>query len=126
MLQDLTQPQRQLANLMSDISERCYNAAWMANLEYVLWSAVLSGPTKYGHDVISQHDINQLMQLSEKANAWIVFHEDHEETSFPLEKWKEKFKKLCQKFLKTKRLPISLVTNQLKLIKRNSKNIWKR
>lgn len=88
----MTKDEKKLSDLMNAISERCYSAAWMANLEYVLWNVALSGPAKYGHDVISQDDINQLIQLSEKTQAWIIFDDNHEETSISLDKWKEKFK----------------------------------
>ena len=37
MLRDLTPPQRQLADFMSDLSENAYCAGWMSGLEYALW-----------------------------------------------------------------------------------------
>ena len=48
----LTSEQQKLANYMSEVSERCYSAAWIENLEYVLWDALFSKQRKYGHDFI--------------------------------------------------------------------------
>jgi len=92
MIKDLTTDQKILADLMSEISERCYSADWMADLEYVLWDAVTSGPRKYGHDTISQSDISALKKCSDKANSWIFFDDDTEETGLSISDWIQKFK----------------------------------
>ncbi|MBO9703068.1 MAG: hypothetical protein J7604_22840 [Sporocytophaga sp.] len=91
MLSDLTPIQQQLMNIMSGISERCYTAGWMNNLEYVLWNAVMSGPRKYGYDFIREEDIHELRHYSTLCNSWIVFDEGKEETSMQLNEWKRKF-----------------------------------
>lgn len=91
MIEDLTQDERRLAQLMSELSGRCYSAGWMAGLEYVLWDAVRSGPRAYGQSSITQEDIDQLVQSSDKTKSWIVFDDKLEETSIPLDKWKLKF-----------------------------------
>jgi hypothetical protein len=91
MRKDLTSQQQLLADFMSDISERCYDAGWMHGLEYVLWDALLNGQRKYGHDTISQQDIETLGDLSKTANAWIVFDDATEETAMELDKWNQKF-----------------------------------
>jgi len=93
MIVNLDPKQFQLKNLMSDISERCYSAGWMTNLEYVLWDAALNGQRKYGHDMVSPNDIEQLTILSKDCNSWIYFDDQTEETAINLESWKIKFDK---------------------------------
>ena len=93
MRKDLTTEQNLLAEYMSEISERCYGAAWMANLEYVLWDALSSGPRKYGQDFITQQDIDLLKKMAEISNCWIIFDDHLDEISFDLKDWEDKFVK---------------------------------
>ncbi|MGC3945776.1 MAG: hypothetical protein QM762_14845 [Chryseolinea sp.] len=76
---------------MSELSEKCYSAGWMTDLEYVLWDAVESGPRAYGHGTINEDDIFQLIEKSEKTRSWIVFDDVREETAIPLDRWRLKF-----------------------------------
>ncbi|WP_276134607.1 hypothetical protein [Polluticoccus soli] len=92
MLEDLNPGEQKLAIAMSKISERCYDASWMGNLEYVLWNALQNGPCTFGNDVISQQDIDQLKQMSEACNRWIYFDDETEETAIEPVKWQKKFK----------------------------------
>jgi hypothetical protein len=92
MIQDLTPDERRLADLMSEISEKCYSAGWMENIEYVLWDALTSGPRNFGHDTITQDDIDQLLKISGTAKSWIVFDDERDETPIPLNKWQQQFK----------------------------------
>jgi hypothetical protein len=89
---DLTEKELRLAEFMSEISEHCYAAGWMLNLEYVLWHAVINGERKYGQSYITQDDISTLIKLSTDANAWVVYDDDKEETALSLKEWTEKFK----------------------------------
>lgn len=93
MIKNLTPDQEKLANFMSDISERCYYAGWLDNLEYVLWGALINGPRAYGRGEITQEDIDALKQLSGAVNAWIVFDDDPniEEVALDLDLWAIKF-----------------------------------
>jgi hypothetical protein len=91
MTKDLHPDERQLENLMSDISERCHFAGWMTDLEYVLWDAVINGPRKYGHSIITQYDIDDLVNLSKVCKAWIYFDDETEETAINLDTWKLMF-----------------------------------
>jgi hypothetical protein len=93
MTYDLDPDQIQLANLMNDISERCYCAAWMTDLEYVLWDAVINGQRKYGHGFITPHEIDELKKLSKACNAWIYFDDEVEETAVTLDTWELMFDK---------------------------------
>ncbi len=58
----LTSEQKKLADFMSEISERCYSAGWLKNLEYVLWDTLNNGTRKFGQDKISHDDIDELKQ----------------------------------------------------------------
>jgi hypothetical protein len=80
-----------LAYVMSSISERCYYATWMDNLEYVLWHAVEEGPRRYGHDEINTDDITALKMLSKRCEKWIFFDDVDEETVIPLDLWREEY-----------------------------------
>lgn len=92
MLKNLTVKQELLAQLMSDISEKCYSAGWEQGLEYVLWDAVINGEREYGHDIITKREIEALILLSNETNCRIVFDDDTEETAIPLDIWQAKFK----------------------------------
>lgn len=80
-----------LAYTMSNISERCYYAMWMENLEYILWHSVIEGPRRYGHDEITLDDITALKMLSERCGEWIFFDDAGGETPIPLGLWQEKY-----------------------------------
>lgn len=90
MRTDLTEDERKLADLMSEISENCYDAGWMLNTEYVLWHAVIAGPRSFGRGKITKEDIEELKRLSKATQTWIVFNDD-QETALPLDKWKALF-----------------------------------
>lgn len=91
MLNDLNIGQRNLADFMSKLSEKCYSAQWMENLEYVLWSATINGPKKYGQALISKANIDQLTQLSKICNCWILFDNIVEETAVDLAEWSRRY-----------------------------------
>ena len=93
---DLTTEQRQLAELMSDISERCYAAGWMQNVEYVLWESLLKGERNYGHGLITTQNIDALKRLSKSSNSWIVFDDQHDETAVDLFTWHQRFQDKIQ------------------------------
>ena len=92
MITDLTTDQKVLAEFMSEISERCYYAGWMTNLEYVLWDTLISGPRKYGQDTINQSDIIKLKKYSDNAASWIYFDDKVEEIGLSISEWTIKFK----------------------------------
>ena len=92
MIEDLTTDQKILANFMSDISERCYSAGWIANLEYVLWDTLTSGPRRYGQDSITQNDITELKTYSDNAKSWIFFDDNIDQLGLSISEWTMKFK----------------------------------
>ena len=80
-----------LAEFMSDLSEKCYSANWLENLEYVLWDTLMNGERRWGQDNISQQDIENLNQLCKDSNCWIYFDDKKEETAIDLIAWRQKF-----------------------------------
>jgi TPR repeat protein len=58
---------------MSAISERCFAAGWLDGLEETLWSALKSGPRRWGRDEITQGDLDQLTELSDGCGGWILY-----------------------------------------------------
>lgn len=93
---NLTIEQGRLSDYMSEISERCYHAAWMNNLEYVLWHSIINGARKYGQDSITTQDIITLSILSEKSNCWILVDDETEEMAINLLDWQQKFQHAIQ------------------------------
>ncbi len=91
MLDDLTFGEQSLANFMSEISERCYSAGWMEDLEYVLWDAVINGEKPYGHGKVTNQDIQILKLLSDYCKGWIYFDEQKEETVIDFKSWGQKY-----------------------------------
>lgn len=79
--------EKQLADYMSDLSERSYCASWMDGLEYVLWSAIVKGARKYGRLEITDEHIAKLKALSDDCGGWVIFDDEAGETFVPLDKW---------------------------------------
>ena len=92
MRSEFTIEQTLLADYMSLISERCYCAGWMNNLQYVLWHSISAGPRQYGQDFITLEDIIHLNQMARASNSWIVYDELLGETAIDLKEWQFKFK----------------------------------
>jgi hypothetical protein len=91
MRKDLTNEQLLLADFMGEISERCYNAGWMQNLEYILWDALTNGERKYGSETITQEDIEIWKDKSIAAKSWIIMDYETEEIAINLDEWKHKY-----------------------------------
>jgi Leucine-rich repeat (LRR) protein len=45
----------------------------------------------YGHDRVTQHDIDSLKNLSSLAKCWIIFHNLTEETPIEIDDWNSKY-----------------------------------
>jgi hypothetical protein len=91
VLSELSKDQLSLAELMSDISERAYCAAWVKGLEHTLWAAVLGGSCQYGRHVISDSELTKLRELSQICGGWIRFDVEHEEIFVSLTDWQKKY-----------------------------------
>lgn len=84
--------QKALANLMSEISEECYNAGWMDGLEYKLWD-ILNGKTgkKYGKSEVTDLQIAAMRDISEEIGGWIYWADDKTHLGAPPELWGPRF-----------------------------------
>ena len=87
MIDDLTPTQRELATLMSEISEQMWRAGWMMGVEHELWAAVTSGAGRGGRLIPTQAQLDQLARLSKDIGGWILFDAAREETFVPIEEW---------------------------------------
>ncbi len=54
--------------------------AGSSRLEYVLWSALIDGPRKYGCLEITVEQIARLKELSDASGGWIMFEDEKGET----------------------------------------------
>jgi hypothetical protein len=87
MLNDLTPPQRLLAEYLSDLSEEAYCAGWMLGLEYDLWECLTTSRKNYGMIEITEANKERLRDLSDACHGWIVFDAEKEETFVPTHEW---------------------------------------
>lgn len=77
-----------LRHFMSQLSEDCYCAGWMGDLEYALWSAVMNGPIHKGNWDITQSDIDHLRLLARRAGGWIIWDDSLlAATWLPIDQW---------------------------------------
>jgi hypothetical protein len=90
MLRDLTPPQRELAEYMSDLSEEAYCAGWESGLEYALWDAAYGLRGDYGRLRLNEDHRARLRRLSEACHGWIVFDDETEETWIPTAEWQRR------------------------------------
>lgn len=92
---DLTPKQKELADLMSDISEDWWCAGWMQNLEYSLWELVCTRKTELGRHMLYGSQLNDLIRLSGEIGGWIYFDLDglQAETFVPMDDWLEMYNK---------------------------------
>ena len=88
MLLSLPPDQRELAEFMSSISERCYSAAWIENLEHILWDQINGHQSRTSRTVLTEAETTRLRLLSDRCRGWIVFDDKTEETYVPLSEWK--------------------------------------
>lgn len=89
MLNDLNEPQRILADYMSDLSEEAYSASWMKGLEFDLWEALEGKLKKYGRLEVDREIQDNLKRLSDEANGWIFYDDNVEEKYVSFEEWEE-------------------------------------
>ena len=58
---------------MSDLSEDCWCAGWMTDLEFTLWEALTTGARELGWDGIEERDLSRLKHLHAMAGGWWVW-----------------------------------------------------
>lgn len=76
-----------LLDLMSQISEEAWAAAWMSGIEYDLWDALDRGPRPYGRIMLHDGLLVRLRDLSRACGGWIRFDDDRGEVFVPLPEW---------------------------------------
>ncbi len=67
---------RNLAELMSEISEDCYCAGWIIDNEYGIWEAMYTGNLHYGRDEIDRFKLERCRALSVLTGGWVVWLDD--------------------------------------------------
>lgn len=67
----------QLCSEMSEVSENCYCAGWMGDLEYSLWRMLNDpGDSGYGQDKFSDAKKRRIASLAVAADGWWVWQDD--------------------------------------------------
>jgi hypothetical protein len=91
---------RALRDAMSEISERCWCAGWMRNVELFLWAMLEGAPRDYGLGTVTEQELANLRHLSERAGGWCrwsdedadeTFDEDADETFVAIDSWQRIF-----------------------------------
>jgi hypothetical protein len=76
-----------LLQLMSDISEDCWCAGWLLDLEFFLWEAITTGKSDFGWG-LSEPELARLKHLHQMAGGWWIWAEDEKTNRFvPTEEW---------------------------------------
>lgn len=88
---ELTEKQRELYELMSQISQDGYCARWMRGCEYAIWNALQSGCRRYGIEEIGIAQFERCRTLSEELNGWIIWYDEIDEPGLPVELWGARF-----------------------------------
>ena len=92
MLLNLSIDQRALADYMSYLSERAYSAAWIEDLEFILWAQVVGPSVTSTRLALAEQEKVELRRLANLCGGWIVFDETSEETFLPLEQWTARYR----------------------------------
>lgn len=79
---------RELANLISSISEDRFCAGWCSSIEHTVWEAVQDPQSSF----ISEDERNHLKLLSKECNGWVYWEHYEGETFLWISEW-EKFHK---------------------------------
>ena len=89
--ENFTAEMRELYETMSDISEDCYYAGWMHGLEYAIWGALQDGDRRYGVGEMDAGQLEKVRQLSASLNGWIIWFDDDDDASLPVDEWGPRF-----------------------------------
>jgi hypothetical protein len=67
--------------MIMDLSEDCYCAQWLINLEFILWDKMMTGKTDFGFGM-EESDLIRLKSLSELAGGWWTWPQGEEQPRF--------------------------------------------
>jgi hypothetical protein len=77
-----------LLQMMRDISEDCWFAGWLHNLEFILWDAVKTGKVSWGEGLVKERDLIRMKYLHELACGWWILVKGEEIERFvSTEEW---------------------------------------
>jgi len=62
-----------LVRMMRNISEDCWCAGWMHDLEFTLWDAMKTGNVDFGWGTVAERDLIRMRRLHELAGGWWIF-----------------------------------------------------
>jgi hypothetical protein len=83
---------RDLARLMSELSERCCSSTWLDENEFELWDGAHGRSVRHGHTTQSERET--LQRLSGICGGWIVWRPDDDGVAFVrIEEWRETLEK---------------------------------
>ena len=91
----LTDAQMDLYDRMSEISEERCCASWIADNEYDIWAAILSGATA-ADALMSPRLLKRCLSLSAEVGGWIYWADDHTDPALPREAWGARFTPMAQ------------------------------
>jgi hypothetical protein len=76
-----------LLRMMEDISEDCWCAGWLQDLEYTLWRAVITGNLDFGWGM-QERELTRLKHLHEMAGGWWIWADEEKGRRFvSTEEW---------------------------------------
>jgi hypothetical protein len=80
---------RALNERMSAISEKYWYAAWLMDLEHSLWAMLEGGPRRFGCGEVTEGELRELRELSQKADGWWRWSDaDGDEVFVDLDEWR--------------------------------------
>lgn len=80
---------KRLGDLMYEISEGYWSAAWMKDLEHSLWRMVQGGPRDFGFGRVTDAELDELKALSERCQGWWRWDDNHGEVFVSLDEWRQ-------------------------------------
>ncbi len=67
-----------LEDFMMELSQDCYCAMWLVDLEFYLWDTLQGKPDRYSFRPLTDGEIDRLRALSTSAGGWITWpHKGH-------------------------------------------------
>lgn len=84
----LTPDQRELASLISLLSDSTYRASWMEDVEYRVWMAMHAADRRSGALLLTAEELRLLKEISERCGGWIVFDAVREEAFIGMAEWR--------------------------------------